>query len=310
MVFTRRNPPSGYYVYFYLREDGTPYYVGKGKGVRAWVNHRAKSKDKSYFTGVQTPLENRIIIVHHSLTEVGSCALERRWIRWYGRKDIGTGILRNRTDGGEGGGNPSPETIEKGASKRRGRKRGPRSEQDKQKIKDGFKGKTWWNNGEIARFTETRPGPNWVEGKGIKTWNNGIEERCQIQQPGPEWVQGTLKVCWTNGVEQKYQIECPGPEWQRGRSEETKKKNGDARRGVEMEIVTCPVCGKSGGVNAMKRNHFDNCGKAKAPSKGKKAYNKDGITKFFADDPGDGWVLGSHYRGELKVNFKEHKHSR
>jgi hypothetical protein len=84
---------NDYYVYMYLREDGTPYYVGKGKGNRAYDNYKRR---------FPIPPKDRIKIVLTNLTEEQAFVNEKDFIAWYGRKDNNTGILRNLTDGGEG----------------------------------------------------------------------------------------------------------------------------------------------------------------------------------------------------------------
>ena len=89
-----------YYTYAYLREDGTPYYIGKGKGRRAYQ----KSKRHKF---VKVPEDKtRIVFLSENLTEKDAFEEEKCLIKFYGRK-INGGILINISEGGFGGGRPS-----------------------------------------------------------------------------------------------------------------------------------------------------------------------------------------------------------
>lgn len=78
----------------WLREDGTPYYVGKGTGYRGFTSarhsvHRPPSRDR--------------IIVQEYDTESDAFEAEKFFIEMFGRIDIGTGCLQNHAEGGMGG---------------------------------------------------------------------------------------------------------------------------------------------------------------------------------------------------------------
>lgn len=98
---TPRKWPRGPYAYLFCYPEGTPYYAGVGKGDRVrtvsrnrWANRIDSKIQKS---GRKTL---RIIVEFETREE--ACVQECAWIRHYGRRYLGGGLLVNMTEGGEG----------------------------------------------------------------------------------------------------------------------------------------------------------------------------------------------------------------
>src|ERR1019366_7352218 len=83
---------DNFYTYLWLREDGTPDYVGKGIGRRVYRRHRVG----------EPPSQDRILVQEFP-SEADALAAEAFLISYYGREDLGLGCLLNLTDGGESG---------------------------------------------------------------------------------------------------------------------------------------------------------------------------------------------------------------
>ena len=89
----KQSSMNNFYTYAYLRQDGTPYYIGKGKGKRLYSTNRCFTPPKD---------KKRIIYLKKDLIETEAFKHEIYMISVFGRKDLETGILHNRTNGGEG----------------------------------------------------------------------------------------------------------------------------------------------------------------------------------------------------------------
>lgn len=97
-------------VYLHRRnDDNSVFYVGIGVD-----DYRPKSKKNRnrYWHNIVKKVGYTIEVVHKGLTWDEAVEYEKKYIKEFGRKDLGLGRLVNQTDGGEGQKNPSKKTRE------------------------------------------------------------------------------------------------------------------------------------------------------------------------------------------------------
>jgi len=189
---------NNFYVYQYLRANsskhgvaGSPYYIGKGVGRRAWARHRK----------VRPPKNQALIeILAKDLSEADAYQAEMLLIHLYGRINKGTGCLWNFTDGGDApptlrgdhhpmsGKKHSPESKAKMAAAKLGRKTGPHNAKWNANIAASLTG--------LVKSPETRCNISRAR-KGIKPIPRSSEHREAIRQAKlgvsrPDMVSGSV----------------------------------------------------------------------------------------------------------------------
>jgi hypothetical protein len=236
-----------FYTYAYLREDRTPYYIGKGQGNRAYQSNGkpcAVPKNK-----------NKIIFLKTNLLEEDAYKHEIYMISVFGRKNNNTGILQNRTDGGEGG---------KGLIWTNEMKKNKSIDYKNKNIKPPIqKGKKCWNNGIMQTLSYECPGEGWVLGSLPKPSISIINKK---RFTGRKW--------WNNGIDMKMVFECPGEGWIMGRvkTENIVKSNNEKNKG--------------------RKKSKDEIKNYKKSMMGRRWWNNGTSNKMVNECPGEGWVLG------------------
>jgi hypothetical protein len=197
--------PKRFYIYAWLRhkttdrgKKGSPYYIGKGSGGRAWSKSgRVIKKPKD---------ESLIVMLRQGLTENEAFRWEMFYIAHYGRLDKRTGILHNRTDGGEGASGAIPKPI---------------SEEVRQKMSRSQKGRR--HEAETRKKMSMR-----AMGQGNAFWGRRHSDEARAKMSASR-----------TGLKRSEEVRRKMSESAKGRrhTDESKAKLAKARERYEYEVI-------------------------------------------------------------------------
>ena len=195
------------YIYRHIRLDkNEPFYIGIGTS--KYYNRAYRHNNRSNFwKRIANKGGYEVEILMDNLTWEQACKKEKEFIKLYGRIDLKTGCLVNMTDGGEG-------TF--------GLKKGPLSEEIKQKISNANKGKK------------------------LKPLSEEHKQKLSDIKKGSKMSEQAKKIMSDAAKGKKL-------------SKDHKQQISNSNKGIPKSRAICPLCLKEGSINNMKRYHFDNC---------------------------------------------------
>jgi len=168
-----RNLRSGkVYSYLLVRPNGIPFYAGVGRCSR----YKAKKANK-WAERIRAKIEREggrvLYIVFDQSSWDEACTHEKELIAKYGRQDLGTGVLVNATDGGEGvpGRIMTKDQLAHLGSQQRGKKWAP-DDPRRELISRQFKGRKPNHSPELKQQLSER----------MKKFNEGNAERNRARK--------------------------------------------------------------------------------------------------------------------------------
>ena len=261
-------------VYVHTRLDNHDmFYVGVGKSEKRAYSKAGRSR---HWHNIVNKVGYSVIIWFEGLSYEDALLHETKLIAEIGRQDLGKGNLVNKNDGGSGGspiGNTNMKTnftksvcpkcgkegqtsammrwhfdncgvAGKLASERAKSKNITRSDETKQKMSKAQKGKLL--SKEIKqKISDSHKGKKLSQETKDKIIQTKKQNGTLHRKPTEQQIQKGLQTKLEKGNYYPTQ--------------ETKKKVSESMKGMVRPVIVCIYCNKTGGINGMKRYHFDNC---------------------------------------------------